>query len=965
MKRIAWWLAVLGLCVHTAALPAETLKIGIYDDAPTLFINSSGQPAGLLVDVLQQLASTERWTLQYVPCQWSDCLAMLARGELDLLPDVAYSDERSARFDFHRVPVLYSWSQVYARRGTDIKSILDLKDKRVAVLGSSIQHSFMTALLRGFGLNTVLVLAPSQDAAFTLVDRRQADAVVSGQYYGDLRARRSRLVATPVIFQPLRMYFAVGKGRHREVLAAIDRDLAAWQADPGSVYYRILRRWKAPGVQATPAWVWWTVATVAAMLASALLAAAWLRRQVAARTGELRESERKLSTILDSVESLIYIKDTRYRYQYVNGAMCRLLGRPSSEIVGKDDFQLFDTAAATALHEADRKVIERGERVSTEEVKGVESGSLFLSTKIPLCRADGRVYALCGISIDITERKQVEESLRIAATVFQSTEGMFVLGPDRRIIEVNRAYSAMSGHAPPEMAGAALPAFSLEPDGAAFNEAMWEIVARNGKWQGEVWTRRKDGEAYPAWMTLTSVPGDDGQGSGFVGTQSDITYQKRAQDQIVQLAYYDALTGLPNRLLLLQRIRHCMSFNHRSKQMAALLVLDLDNFKDLNDTRGHATGDQLLQQVAERIVACARETDTVARLGGDEFVILVEAVGGSQQEAVAHADAIGWKILEAVGEPYVIGGAPQHTTCSIGVVLCGDDEVSIEELMKRADLAMYEAKKAGRNTLRFFRTEMESLVTYRTALEAELRTALRLSQFVLFYQGQFDRAGQMIGAEALLRWRHPQRGLIGPDRFIGIAENSGLILPLGRWVLESACAQLARWTPRLNGTPLSLAVNVSARQFLEPEFVPQTLAIIGASGADPACLKLELTESLLIEHVEETIAKMRALKEHGLCFSLDDFGTGYSSLSYLKRLPLDQLKIDRSFVRDVLVDPNDASIAQSVVALGKALGLGIIAEGVETEAQRVFLAEIGCDRYQGYLFGYPVEAEQLEPLMPA
>jgi EAL domain-containing protein (putative c-di-GMP-specific phosphodiesterase class I) len=332
---------------------------------------------------------------------------------------------------------------------------------------------------------------------------------------------------------------------------------------------------------------------------------------------------------------------------------------------------------------------------------------------------------------------------------------------------------------------------------------------------------------------------------------------------------------------------------------------------------------------------------------------------------MASAGAVGWNVLGMVRQPYQIDGATLHATCSIGLVVYGDEQVDIEDLMRRGDLAMYEAKKAGRNTVRMFQPEMIAHVTYRTALETELRHGLRHAEFVLYYQGQVDNGGRMTGAEALLRWRHPQRGLMSPGNFIPVAETSGLIVPLGRWVLREACTQLARWAGAPHTAQLKLAVNVSVRQFLQADFVAETLAMLADTGANPELLKLELTESLLIESVEETIAKMTQLKAQGVGFSLDDFGTGYSSLSYLKRLPLDQLKIDRSFVHDVLSNPNDASIARSVVALAQALGLGTIAEGVETEAQRAFLAGIGCDTYQGYLFSRPVHVDELEGMMAA
>jgi diguanylate cyclase (GGDEF)-like protein len=438
-----------------------------------------------------------------------------------------------------------------------------------------------------------------------------------------------------------------------------------------------------------------------------------------------------------------------------------------------------------------------------------------------------------------------------------------------------------------------------------------------------------------------------------------VTQNKLAEEEIRQLAFYDPLTGLPNRRLLLEHLAHAQARSARSQEEGAIILIDLDNFKTLNDTFGHDTGDRLLKQVAERLVACVREGDSVARFGGDEFVIMLEELGTNPDEAAAHAERVGEKILAQLGPAYPIDTNWHHSTPSIGITLfCGHRE-SLEELLKRADMAMYQAKAAGRNTLRFFEPSMQARMAGRAALEGDLRAGLAQGQFFLQYQPQVDCDGRVTGAEALLRWSHPARGMVSPSEFIPLAESSGLILPLGRWVLETAARQLAVWAKAPATAHLTMAVNISARQFRDPGFVDLVLRVIEQTGADPLRLKLELTESLLLDDVGDAIAKMTALKSRGVGFSLDDFGTGYSSLCYLKRLPLDQLKIDRSFVRDVLSDPNDAAIARTIVALAQTLGLAVIAEGVETEAQRNFLSDNGCRAFQGYLFGHPGAAESL------
>ncbi len=443
-------------------------------------------------------------------------------------------------------------------------------------------------------------------------------------------------------------------------------------------------------------------------------------------------------------------------------------------------------------------------------------------------------------------------------------------------------------------------------------------------------------------------------------TIQDITERKLAEHKIRSLAYYDMLTGLPNRRLLLDRLQHALTANLHSAREGALLLIDLDNFKTLNDTHGHGVGDQLLCAVSARIVACVREVDTVARLGGDEFIVMLVDLADNEAEAALQAEMVGEKIRVALCEGFTLDHQQYHGTPSIGITLFAGQRHPIDELMKRADTAMYQAKGAGRNIVRFFDPAMQASVAARVALESDLRSAIDERQFLLHYQAQIGADGRVTGVEALVRWRHPVRGLVSPAEFIPLAEGSGLILPLGHWVLQTACAQLATWARRPDTAALSMAVNVSARQFGQPDFVEQVLAVLAHSGARPERLKLELTEGLLLENAEAVIATMSALKARGVGFSLDDFGTGYSSLSYLKRLPLDQLKIDQSFVRDVLVNPNDAAIARTIVTLGKSLGMAVIAEGVETAAQRDFLADAGCYAYQGYFFSRPLAPDQFE-----
>lgn len=511
---------------------------------------------------------------------------------------------------------------------------------------------------------------------------------------------------------------------------------------------------------------------------------------------------------------------------------------------------------------------------------------------------------------------------------------------------------------------------AIHPDDLAATQAAFGGAQQIGSAVEAEYRIRAPNDAWLWIRSIGRVMDRDAHGNALriIGVHSDITDSKRFDDQIKMLAFNDHLTRLPNRRLLTDRLQHAIASASRHKQYGALLMLDMDDFKALNDTQGHDVGDKFLVAVARRIESCTRKTDTVARQGGDEFMILLECIG-EREDAAVQAKNIAEKTLDAVSKPYLLeltspaGQAhtySYHCSASIGVTLFSDEADSADELMKRADTAMYQAKASGRNAIRFFDLDMQTEVTARAVLDNELREAVQKNQFVLHYQPQMDESGCMTGAEALLRWIHPKHGVVMPDRFISVTESTGLILPIGRFVIETACAQLACWAARPETSHLTLSVNVSTVQFCEYGFVDHLLATIEDSGVNPKNLKLEITESLLLTTVDGNIEKMFELKARGIGFSLDDFGTGYSSLAYLKRLPIDQLKIDKSFIRDVLTDRNDAAIVCTIVALAKNMGLEVIAEGVETEGQRQFLADNGCLAYQGFLYARPLPVDEVE-----
>ena len=561
----------------------------------------------------------------------------------------------------------------------------------------------------------------------------------------------------------------------------------------------------------------------------------------------------------------------------------------------------------------------------------------------------------------VSQREQAEEALRIAATAFESQQGTTISNAHNVFLRVNKAFTTITGYSAEEAVGQTPGILASGRHDAAFYEAMTKTLMSQGNWAGEIWNKRKNGEIYLEWLTVSAVKDKNGETTHYVSICSDLSDRVKAQSQIENLAFYDPLTQLPNRRLLLDRLEQALHTSTRHARKSALLFVDLDNFKTLNDTLGHHQGDLLLVQVAQRLKTCIRDGDTLAHLGSDEFVVMLEDLSEDDIEAATKAETVGDKILSTFVPDFALGSGAYHGTPSIGITLFGGGTLeSSEQPLKRAELAMFEAKAAGRNTLRFFDTRMQAEVSARAALEADLREAVLQQQLVLYYQPQIVGAGRISGVEALVRWQHPQRGMVSPAEFIPLAEETGLILPVGQWVLDAACSQLAVWEHHPELAHMTIAVNVSARQFQQADFVDTVLATLASTRARPRLLKLELTESMLVGDVEAVIAKMDALKAHGVSFSLDDFGTGYSSLTYLKRLPLAQLKIDQGFVQNIVTDPNDAAIAKMVIALAESMGLAVIAEGVELQAQADFLAHLGCHAYQGYLFSKPVAIAEFE-----
>ena len=632
------------------------------------------------------------------------------------------------------------------------------------------------------------------------------------------------------------------------------------------------------------------------------------------------------------------------------------MGYTREEVIGKPISNFATSDSAVKIQERQERVNKYGQLVF-ESARNRKDGSSFpIEVSSRKAQIDGQQVFL-GISRDITERKKAEADLLRYKAVLETThDGFWMTDMQGVLLEANHAYAQMSGYSVDELRGMHISQLEAKEQTREAVEAHTAKIIEHGFDVFESRHRTKDGHEIDVDITTSYIP----HIQQFVVFTRDISLRKAAEEEIELLAYYDQLTRLPNRRLLLDRLQQVSVSNQRTGKTGALLFIDLDNFKSLNDTLGHDVGDFLLQKVAERLAICVREGDTVSRVGGDEFVILLVDLSEDEIEAASQTEVVANKILVTLNKSYQLDTRIYHNTPSVGGTLFGKQKQGIEEILKQADIAMYQAKNAGRNAFRFFDMKMQLAIKNRVELEDALRLAIDRDQFRLYYQIQVDEFRHPVGAEALIRWLHPERGMVSPVEFIPSAEDTGLILPLGQWVLETACAQLKAWQGNAGTQHMTISVNVSAKQFHEANFVEKVKSAVSRHEINPVLLKLEPTESILLENIEDTVATMHELKKIGIHFSLDDFGTGFSSLQYLNRLPLNQLKIDQSFVKDLASSSNAQVIVRTIIAMAKSLNLDIIAEGVETEEQNQILQSNGCYRFQGYLFGRPVPIDEFE-----
>ncbi|WP_338509332.1 EAL domain-containing protein [Pseudomonas trivialis] len=685
----------------------------------------------------------------------------------------------------------------------------------------------------------------------------------------------------------------------------------------------------------------------------------------------LRDSEQRYRMLAESISDVICSTDSQMALNYISPSVNAVLGY-DVEWVFKHGWQSIianpqQLTGISALFEQVNRAA--GDPLALAALRDETHTQLFL---FDCLRADGRKVpiemrlvlvwdehgafeGILGVGRDISQQRRAEKDLRMAATVFEhSTSAILITDPVGYIVQANEAFSRVSGYAVTDVLDQLPNMLTVDEQQEAHLRYVLKQLHQHSTWEGEVWLKRRNGEHYPAWVGITAVFDDEGDLASYVCFFSDISERKASEQRIHRLAYYDALTHLPNRTLFQDRLHTALQSAERQKSWVVLMFLDLDRFKPINDSLGHAAGDRMLKEMATRLLGCVAEDDTVARMGGDEFTLLLQP-RGSRELALNRAINVAEQILASLVKPFVLEGREFFVTASIGIALSPQDGNELSQLMKNADTAMYHAKERGKNNFQFYQADMNA-----SALESDLRHALEQDEFVLYYQPQFSGDGKRLtGAEALLRWRHPRRGLVPPGDFIPVLEELGLVVDVGDWVLSEACRQLKTWHQNKVRVP-KVSVNISARQFSDGQLGTRIATILKDTGLPPACLELELTESILMREVNEAMQILASLKNLGLSIAVDDFGTGYSSLNYLKQFPIDVLKIDRTFVDGLPSGEQDAQIARAIIAMAHSLNLAVIAEGVETHEQLDFLREHGCDEVQGYLFGRPMPANRFE-----
>ena len=973
---------VASLLVALAALAARTTQAAppplrvVTDDnyPPYLFRDAGGRPEGYLVDLWALWQRKTGVAVDLRPMQWAAAQRTMLDGDADVIDMIFRTPVRDQ---------LYRFSPAYAnqRVGIYVEPGIHGIDGPGSLQGFKIgveQGDACADKLGSLGIRG-LVAYPDYAAMLAAMKAGAVKVICADDeplnYYLYLAAEPPQLTRAFTLYTG-RFHWAVRRG-DAATFAQVSRGMSLITADERAA---LQRKWFAHPVQLLP-YLRIALGAAIAALAALALGAAWigvLRRAVHKRTAEIRESNRQLEaasreralqhaqlrTLVESSPDMMWLKDRDGRYVDCNARACAVVGHARDEVIGRSDDDLFSDAEFIAVVRGhDRDVLRTGQPHRNEETLVSRDGTAheLEVIKAPIRAADGEIVGVLGVARDVSERRRAEHEQRIASVAFESQDGMAITDAQGVIQRVNAAFSRISGYAADELIGQTPRVLKSGRHPPSFYAELWDEIDAHGYWSGEVVNRRRDGSLFDARVSITAVQDEHGHTQHYVGTWQDITAEKQAHAQAAHLKSFDPLTDLPNRSLLDDRMGQALAHSAERDEFCAVMMIDLDHFQKINDALGHVVGDRLLVEASRRIQWNLREGDTVGRFSGDSFVVVLEGLGEQRGLAAVRASDLAEQIRRSLDAPYAPAGGGV-CTASVGVTLAKGTGSSAEILLRQAELALYKSKRDGRNTVRLFEDAMQAEIDSRYRLDAELREALQRDEFVLHYQLQVDIARRPIGAEALVRWAHPRRGLLPPGAFIAAAEESGLIDAIGRRVLAAACAQLAKWAANDGLRGLTLAVNVSPRQFKAPDFVDDVLAALQRSGADARRLKLEITESLAIDDFEESIGQLHALRDAGVKISLDDFGTGNSSLKYLTKLPLTQLKIDKSFVDELPDSTSAAMVAQTIIAMGRGLALDVIAEGVETAAQHAFLAEHGCHAFQGYLFSRPLPLPEFEAL---
>ncbi|BFI96489.1 MAG: hypothetical protein RSP_19990 [Rhodanobacter sp.] len=938
------------------AAPTHIRVVAPGDYPPYLFLDADGKVSGYVADRWRLFEKHTGIAVELDAIDWNAAKQDVLTGKADAIDMVYRTHARESSFDFS-APYLTVPLGVYV--GSPDTGVLDTASLHGLTVNVG-RGGACAKILSGLGNVGLRQFDEYEDAVQAAINTEPhifcMDEYRAYHYLNKIGAQARFHRA--FVLDDGHFHVAVRKG-NIAMLQLIERGMASITPAESRT---LDERWRDEPPALAP---YGRIAAFALAIAFALgmLMLAWiwaLRRSVAARTRELQAGQAKLRALFDASPDAMWVKDLQGIYRECNDRVFELLRVERNELLGRSDAELFPAAQATEVRDMDARAANHGTRdtyeLSTESSDGRRLQ--FEVINVPLLDAGGTPYATLGVARDVTERKRAEAELRLAAAAFESQDALLVMDADHVIQRINQAFTTLTGHTPDTVIGHRVNLLRSRYHDASFYDQLWAQVARSGAWHGELWLQAAQGEPKAARMTLSHVLDTDGRVSHYVCSIVDLTREREAYASIDRMTYFDPLTDLPNRYFLHARLQHLLE----RATGGALLLVDLDHFKRINDLRGHAAGDRLLALIAQRLRHALDERPVLSRLSGGTFALLDICADGEAMSP-ARACESARHLRHVLREPFLLDGTPVTVTASIGWTLLAPGQGTAESVLKEAELAMYHAKAAGRDRAGRYEPAMQDELARHEALVNDLHEAIAGHALELHYQAQTNRHDDLVGAEALLRWTRRDGTSVPPDAFIPIAEENGLILPLGNWVLRQACAQLVAWAGDARRSKLSLAVNVSARQFAQSDFVDSVRDALAATGADPTRLKLEVTETAILDDLDDSAVKLAQVRALGIHVSLDDFGTGYSSLAYLSRLPLDQLKIDQSFVARLPDDPNDAMVAQTIITMGQGLGMEVIAEGVETEAQRQFLLAHGCDAFQGFLISRPMPLAGFEALL--